>query len=1147
MNKKLFKTLLFGGLLITSTGAFVSCSEDYDDDIKDLQTQIDENSSAIDKSIAEKFAALEQQLSSLKNAEQNLQEELAAAKAEAATASEKALAAAQAAQSGADGAQATADAAVAELTKALARVATLETKLTNLEQTIAELTKANEELGNKLSEVQELVNSIKSSADVNTESIKELSAKYSELATAVSNTSATLGARIDAIDATLNTIKENYATNEELQSKAQELAEADAKLEAQIKANAALIAALEKEAKDANAELNEALNAAKSDISKINEELASIKAAFEQQIKAVEEKVAQAEANAKAYADKLAEELAKTVGENAQSIADNKKANEELAKTVADLIEQINSAHPTTDVIIGLINESLTDYLTSTEVEQMVNAAVEALQSQIDELESWKETFAAEYTEFVNKKNEELENINKELEKYGMAISTIDNQVQALINRLQSVVFVPQYNDAQGNVIVPTYNYYTSGVYTSEQHNATLSVRPTVELKFRVAPAEAATELVEMYEEDNSIMKLYVENALQTRAANAGIATITNVKSSSEEQGVIVVSAKVDRIENNQFRPTALVIGTTLYDNEETEGEEVSLNVTTEYFNLKGIDFISLINSSTVVPVGISKTNSGAYGIPYVDINVSHNPATESKSVINNLDVNVTNWNYDTKLKLYAGYADDNKNALCKVSDNTTANRKWSDFTNYAKTKGFLFEGSTFKADKTSAGAAIVANVGNTITLILADETFGYDYNGEPYVTYEVTYELTNPTDSQPYELGTYTRVWDTTDGSNAFTVSSVAGSERTFSKGSQTIVPFEIADSKNNRVMAADANTLATELNSQIAAGNVTYTINDDENVSYVTLTVDVNTLKADLNVNFPAATKYEDKTIKAVVSTIYGNVTFVATAKLSYPTDFLVHEERFTNGKFNVEAGNQVLSYRDGKMGSSLSLAYVNYKKYELPNVQYIFESVQYYNSADNRPYPIENVMFENGTYLKLDGTPHINDIGIADATDIVKIKTTVKIDGHEVTSETFGINAKYPLEGFELKSDQQIIEKDELINNQTVSVIGNVALEDKYNNKLVKDGEFVMRADNSNKTNASVWGITGLQYSKAKAVYANGKPCESVEVDVNGNLKITDPNISQDIEVTVYVKAVGYNYEKINGETVDGTFTVIVKATY
>ena len=41
MNKKLFSTLLMGGLLFSFTGGFVSCSEDYDGDIKDLQTQID--------------------------------------------------------------------------------------------------------------------------------------------------------------------------------------------------------------------------------------------------------------------------------------------------------------------------------------------------------------------------------------------------------------------------------------------------------------------------------------------------------------------------------------------------------------------------------------------------------------------------------------------------------------------------------------------------------------------------------------------------------------------------------------------------------------------------------------------------------------------------------------------------------------------------------------------------------------------------------------------------------------------------------------------------------------------------------------------------------------------------------------------------
>ncbi len=47
MNKKLFSSLLIGGLLFSFTGGFVSCSEDYDDDIKDLQTQITANSNAI--------------------------------------------------------------------------------------------------------------------------------------------------------------------------------------------------------------------------------------------------------------------------------------------------------------------------------------------------------------------------------------------------------------------------------------------------------------------------------------------------------------------------------------------------------------------------------------------------------------------------------------------------------------------------------------------------------------------------------------------------------------------------------------------------------------------------------------------------------------------------------------------------------------------------------------------------------------------------------------------------------------------------------------------------------------------------------------------------------------------------------------------
>lgn len=39
MNKKFLSAVLFGALMASSTGTFVSC-KDYDDDIEDLQEQL---------------------------------------------------------------------------------------------------------------------------------------------------------------------------------------------------------------------------------------------------------------------------------------------------------------------------------------------------------------------------------------------------------------------------------------------------------------------------------------------------------------------------------------------------------------------------------------------------------------------------------------------------------------------------------------------------------------------------------------------------------------------------------------------------------------------------------------------------------------------------------------------------------------------------------------------------------------------------------------------------------------------------------------------------------------------------------------------------------------------------------------------------
>ena len=82
MNKKFLSAILFGALMVTSTGTFVSC-KDYDDDIENLNGQLNSQKADLEKQIAD----LEKQLTDA-NAEtkaqlEQLKKELAAANKEA--------------------------------------------------------------------------------------------------------------------------------------------------------------------------------------------------------------------------------------------------------------------------------------------------------------------------------------------------------------------------------------------------------------------------------------------------------------------------------------------------------------------------------------------------------------------------------------------------------------------------------------------------------------------------------------------------------------------------------------------------------------------------------------------------------------------------------------------------------------------------------------------------------------------------------------------------------------------------------------------------------------------------------------------------------------------------------------------------------
>ncbi len=124
MNKKLSSALLFGALLMASTSVFVSC-KDYDDDVKDLQTQINNLTSAVgqkETTINTSIVNLRTAITALEAMEEAYKKADAAVLAEAKDAVAKAEAALKAAYESGDAA--TLNAAKAALAEAEAALKT---------------------------------------------------------------------------------------------------------------------------------------------------------------------------------------------------------------------------------------------------------------------------------------------------------------------------------------------------------------------------------------------------------------------------------------------------------------------------------------------------------------------------------------------------------------------------------------------------------------------------------------------------------------------------------------------------------------------------------------------------------------------------------------------------------------------------------------------------------------------------------------------------------------------------------------------------------------------------------------------------------------------------------------------------------------
>ena len=217
MRKKYLSALLFGALLVASTGTFTSC-KDYDDDINNLQEQISGQ-----EGVSTKISAIESTISSLQSAQSGLQSAIDAAES---AAQQAALAAQNAAIEAAKAdleaakaelqAAATADkeelqAAIATVNETLAGISgsiqTLEQFKTNTEASLEALAQADTNLQNAITDLEASV----------AENAKQIAANKTAIeaqVAALDEYKALTGADIDALKASIEAIEAGQLTEE---------------------------------------------------------------------------------------------------------------------------------------------------------------------------------------------------------------------------------------------------------------------------------------------------------------------------------------------------------------------------------------------------------------------------------------------------------------------------------------------------------------------------------------------------------------------------------------------------------------------------------------------------------------------------------------------------------------------------------------------------------------------------------------------------------------------------------------------------------------------------------------------------------------------------------------------------------------------
>ena len=882
----------------------------------------------------------------------------------------------------------------------------------------------------------------------------------------------------------------------------------------------------------------------------------------------------------------LLAQLSQTVTSNYKEIVKNKEDIYNLQVTIGDHEVRLGDME---EVVVNLVSLANSNYQLIVANQVEIQNLKDELASTMTEIAEWQEEFEAKYETLVSDTQAQIDAelakltaLSENLNVLNADVTALKEQMAAVLGRIQSIAFVPEYMNAKGNVIVPAYYYNQEKDIVDGYFKAT-----PINVKFRVQPAEAAEALAQLYasEDGKACFKLEYANQLQTRATAAGYA-VSNVQNAGN--GMIVVTGvtadATDNITEGTYAYTLVV-----EDNSVTKKTSDYFNVETQAINLEDVT-IKHVNE------GIQFTDFSLYN-PARDITVNYVTAGGAEVILKDLGRN-------PNLRIEAVYvgqeyvslwADSYKNNKGAIYDNNQKDAIKKSLDNFWKNGGKYYVPITKTNNNVQVRGLETGKVvdkygiGSSIKLMIVDTSFGRsntaDENTSDWNTnfgwvkvYEVEHVITkNTTAKSVYDFNVEgTKLaWKNIDGKKDQTVYAADGLEwlKYGISSSPALQPgnaegvIDIKTISYESGVSASVDQVTEELSTAIADGNTAELTFNKKTYGTVTFSVEQKKVKAvvSFNDNIPYGATYS---FSKEYDTAFGKITLKGVVKLTIngetQDDMLKHTINWKDAKtYNLGITNP---YSTGEPYSAyvpdwaFNKGYENWAKYTneenctyewyllpevvaggtltaVPNINSVSSTLSTVVLEDAKTVK-EGYLFNGGKimfdrYISATYRKDKVDYTVKGSEALAQLQfiTVVKDwNGNVVASEEGKFNYVDPIQAPELDDIAFTADQCKNLVNEPLVICQGINVTDTYSQPWYTEGEL-------DPVVATVWGAKDVVYSivNAEEVATVAGDLYIDSADKNA-VKIVFGNYQWASDLKVTVKAsIEYNYGLVESEFV------------